>query len=103
MHIIYILKLEQEKYYVGKTKDIIRRYSEHINGKKGSLWTKKYKPLIDNNIEIYITNNPRFKGMTVNEIENKITLETMKKYGVENVRGGKWCKLEIKIDQKLLM
>jgi predicted GIY-YIG superfamily endonuclease len=42
---IYILKLNDNKYYVGKTNKIVNeRYQEHIDG-VGSFWTKKYKPL----------------------------------------------------------
>jgi len=41
---IYILKLNNNKYYVGKTNRLINeRYEEHLEG-IGSLWTKKYKP-----------------------------------------------------------
>lgn len=42
---IYILKLNDNKYYIGKTNRIvIDRYQEHLEG-IGSFWTKKYKPL----------------------------------------------------------
>ena len=42
---IYILKLNNSKYYVGKTnRSVNERYQEHLEG-IGSLWTKIYKPL----------------------------------------------------------
>ena len=44
MEYIYILKLKNSKYYVGKTQNIEKRYEQHVNG-TGSAWTKKYKPL----------------------------------------------------------
>ena len=41
---IYILKLNNNKYYVGKTNRTVNdRYQEHLDG-NGSIWTKKYKP-----------------------------------------------------------
>jgi predicted GIY-YIG superfamily endonuclease len=44
MNSIYILKLEDNKYYVGKTKNINKRILEHFSN-NGSEWTKKYKPI----------------------------------------------------------
>ena len=41
---IYVLKLEQGKYYIGKTNNIKRRYMEHLQG-SGASCTAKYKPL----------------------------------------------------------
>jgi predicted GIY-YIG superfamily endonuclease len=42
---IYILKLEENKWYVGKTyRKVKERFQEHLDG-KGSSWTKKYKPI----------------------------------------------------------
>ena len=41
---IYILLLEHDKIYIGRTSNFDRRYNDHING-TGSWWTKKYKPI----------------------------------------------------------
>lgn len=41
---IYILLLENNKYYVGKTNNPLFRLESHFYS-KGSTWTKKYKPL----------------------------------------------------------
>ena len=38
---IYVLKLEQEKYYIGKTNNPEFRINDHFNN-IGSEWTKKY-------------------------------------------------------------
>ena len=40
---VYVLKLEQDKYYVGITEDE-NRINSHFNS-TGSSWTKKYKPV----------------------------------------------------------
>ena len=81
MIIIYVLKLEKNKYYVGKTYDMNKRWNEHING-AGALWTKKYKP-------IKIMN--KVKEVSLFD-EDKITKEIMAKYGIENVRGGSYVR-----------
>jgi predicted GIY-YIG superfamily endonuclease len=42
---IYILKLQENKWYIGKTyKKVKERFQEHLDG-KGSSWTSKYKPI----------------------------------------------------------
>jgi len=39
---IYILKLQKDKYYVGKSFDVQKRFLEH-NLRKGFYWTSIYK------------------------------------------------------------
>ena len=41
---IYILLLEVNKYYIGKTTQPDIRLETHFNS-NGSSWTKKYKPI----------------------------------------------------------
>ena len=77
MEQLYILQCESGKYYVGKTADVMRRYEEHKSG-KGSAWTKKYKPV----------RLMECRGITSDHDENNATEDLMKKYGIENVRGG---------------
>ena len=74
---IYILKLEQGKYYIGKAHNPIERYREHLNG-CGSSWTQKYPPI---SLEEVIPNASPFD-------EDKYTKIYMEKYGIDNVRGG---------------
>lgn len=77
MSTVYVLLLENNKYYIGKTDNIKARLHNHFNG-NGSMWTKKYKPI--RLIE-------QHDGCEQFD-EEKYTLIYMKKYGVENVRGG---------------
>lgn len=90
MFTIYVLKLQQNKYYVGKTKSIQERMLKHFES-NGSEWTKRYKP-----IEILKTysNCDSFD-------EEKYTLQTMEKYGIDNVRGGSYCKIELTKSEKI--
>jgi predicted GIY-YIG superfamily endonuclease len=77
MEQIYILKLREGKYYIGKTKNIEKRYESHLIG-EGSGWTKKYRPL---SLVKTIKSSSQFD-------EDKYVKEYMAKYGIDNVRGG---------------
>jgi len=76
-YIIYVLKLENDKYYIGKTKDLNKRITEHQNG-NGSEWTKLYK--VKFIIESFYETNIFQEDMIVKSY--------MKKFGINNVRGG---------------
>ena len=81
---IYVLQLECNKYYVGWTmRGDGERFSEHFDG-EGSEWTKKYKPI---NVLKWIDGTK--------QDEDRITLDLMKEFGWYNVRGGKWCRVEM--------
>jgi predicted GIY-YIG superfamily endonuclease len=82
--IIYALQLESGKYYVGKTHNLELRFQEHKSG-NGSEWTKKYKPI--SIIESY-EHDSTFE-------EDVLTKKYMMKYGIENVRGGSYAKIEL--------
>jgi predicted GIY-YIG superfamily endonuclease len=82
MEQLYILQCESGKYYVGKTSDIMRRFEEHKSG-KGSAWTKKYKPV----------RLMECRAITSDHDENNVTKDLMKKYGIDNVRGGIYTQL----------
>ena len=84
MFYIYILQLEGNKYYVGKTKNPNIRITEHFNF-NGSQWTKKYRPL---KVFEVISNCDEYD-------EDKYTLKYMKKYGIDNVRGGSFCQMKL--------
>ena len=82
---IYALKLENEKYYIGKTHrgvDANIRFQEHKSG-NGAEWTKLYKPI--SIIESY-EHDSAFE-------EDVFTKKYMMKYGIDNVRGGSYTKI----------
>ena len=81
---LYVLKLEQDKYYVGITSKTVEvRFKEHLDGRAAN-WTKKYKPI---SIE-----HSRLLGVLSREdaeaIENKTVREYINTYGINKVRGG---------------
>lgn len=89
--IIYILKLECGKYYVGQSKNFRERIKKHFSG-QGSAWTKKYSP-----IEILTQRELSTSyWRDALEIENELTLELMILVGWENVRGGNWSTIQLK-------
>jgi hypothetical protein len=81
---IYVLKLENNKFYVGKSNNPIKRLEQHINN-SGSAWTNQNKPI---NIIELIPNCDDFD-------EDKFTIKYMKQYGINNVRGGSFCQVEL--------
>lgn len=87
MVFIYILELQQGKYYIGKTERPDIRMEHHFAG-KGSAWTRKYRPI---NILEMIADCDAFD-------EDKYTLIYMDKHGIDNVRGGGFCQMVITHD-----
>jgi predicted GIY-YIG superfamily endonuclease len=83
--LIYVLKLEENKYYIGRTsKKLSERFAEHLGGGDSSAsWTKKYKPIAI--VEGYIASS---------EFEEDVCVRRyMKQYGIENVRGGVYAQI----------
>ena len=80
---IYVLALENNKYYVGKTCSPIVRIHNHFNN-KGSAYTRTHKP-----VEI-----KEIRSDCDDFDEDKTTLEYMCKHGIDNVRGGSFTQLE---------
>ena len=93
---IYVIECEDKssgyKYYIGKTiNDVSIRFNQHKNNNNNNnqgytcAWTNKYKPI--KIVETYKTKDPLD--------EDKTTKKYMMKYGIENVRGGSYTKIEL--------
>lgn len=82
---IYILLLTCNKYYIGKSKDVLKRIEKHFSN-RGSAWTKKFPPI---KVVETIHNCDNFD-------EDKYTLQYMNKYGIDNVRGGSFTQIKLR-------
>lgn len=89
MVFIYILKLQQNKFYIGKTNKPNFRLRDHNDG-NGSTWTKKYNPI---KLVELIPNCDDFD-------EDKYTLKYMDLVGIDNVRGGSFCRIKLSDENK---
>ena len=87
MDMLYVLQLDDDKWYVGKTTDITKRFKEHQSG-SGSAWTKIYKPV----------KMAEARTLKDKYDENNTTKEYMKKYGIDNVRGGSYTQITLSED-----
>ena len=87
---IYVLKCKQRKWYVGKTRKLRGRVLQHFCS-NGSAWTRKYPP-----IKVH---GKGYRNCTARD-EDKYTKEMMDKYGIDNVRGGSYCQIELDEHQR---
>ncbi len=80
---LYVLKLKNDTYYIGSSRNIYTRLKTHFNPEINTTQNTQ--------------NNPPLKIVEIKEMkdslnleyyENKLTLEYIEKYGKDNVRGG---------------
>lgn len=89
---VYILKLENNKYYIGKTTNIEQRIIQHRRN-EGSRWTQIHK---------MIGIIKKFDNCD-NEDEDKYVLQYMKKYGIDNVRGGSFSEVFLSKEKRRVL
>lgn len=91
---IYILKCEDNKFYVGKTNDIEKRLEEHFNDEKyASAWTSYYSPI---KLKRFIENQDDYD-------EDKWVIRMMANKGIENVRGGSFSRVILPDEDKMIL
>ncbi len=92
MPIIYILKLNNNKYYVGRTTNLDNRIRDHKYG-YGSAWTKKHGFV--ELLETFNNESPFYEDMIVKTM--------MHTHGIENVRGGSYSQIVLPKEQYALL
>lgn len=83
---IYLIELQNNKYYVGKTKNFERRMDQHQTG-QGAIFTRRYGP------QKTCTSLMQVNTGSAGE-ETKKTLEYMILHGINSVRGAEYCQIE---------
>jgi len=81
--IIYVLQLQDDCFYIGKTKDLDRRVEEHKRG-EGSAWTKLHP---------VVKLKETFNGDSYSE--DRLVKNYMQIYGIDKVRGGSYSQIEL--------
>ena len=85
MDVLYVLRLHNDKWYIGRSSNLERRFTQHMSG-TGAKWTVLHIPI----------NIHESRPLVSDEDEDLVTLEYMKQYGIYNVRGGQFCAVELK-------
>lgn len=89
---IYIARLEDNHYYVGKTNDLKKRYKDHQDG-IGSVWTTMH-PVIEL-VETFPQKEP--------DDEDRTVLKYMQRHGIDKVRGGMYSNVELSLEQMMFL
>jgi predicted GIY-YIG superfamily endonuclease len=86
--LIYALELNGGKWYIGKTENIDRRVIEHLNS--DNKWISSNGVL-----KVHILD----KNASSPFMEDLYVKEFMKRYKIDNVRGGAYCKFNLDKDE----
>ncbi|MDX9695245.1 MAG: GIY-YIG nuclease family protein [Bacteroidales bacterium] len=80
---LYVLELQNDKYYVGITSNPKKRFYLHSKGKT-SCFVRKNLPIKSIQKTLLKTSSKK----QAEHLETMKTIELMQKYGVDNVMGG---------------
>ena len=86
--LVYVLKLEDDCWYVGQSSNLNARMAEHfgLTGRyNGSNWTRAHKPV---SIQEVVVGDYA--------IENEMTEKYIAMYGMNKVQGGKYLDINTK-------
>lgn len=86
--ILYVLELQDGKWYVGTSLTLNIRLAQHLSGAEdsgASRWVKKHK----------FVSVKEVRYPALGKMEDTVTLEYMRRFGWQNVRGGSWSQVEI--------
>lgn len=81
---LYVLRLENDCYYIGITTNLDHRLKNQLDG-KGAIWVKKHKPLE----LVHVIDD--IKDINVNQFVKSY----MAKFGIDKVRGGSYTRVDL--------
>ncbi len=84
MATVYVLKCEQNKYYVGKTLQPLQRVVDHF-ANRDCEWARRYRPQ-----QVVETK----RNVDVME-EDQVVVDYMRRFGIGNVRGGSYDTIQL--------
>ena len=84
---LYVLKLEDECWYVGISVDPLIRIDQHCSG-CGAAWTKLHKPLEPISENNYIVDLEELNKRECERTEDDVTVALQDEFGLNKVRGG---------------
>ena len=87
---LYVLKLENDNWYIGSSRNVERRFKKHLSG-KGSKWTSQHIPI--EIVEVIDTNTNH--DVEACKKEDDLTLQYATKYCAQKVRGGGYSQVEV--------
>ena len=85
---LYVLKLEDECWYVGISHNPMKRARQHATKTKGSAWTRLHKPLLPVKDNVVITDLGPLSETACEHREDLVTEQMQNEYGLNKVRGG---------------
>lgn len=89
MSLLFIIKCQEEKYYLGLSKNFVSIFFKHLENHDNIPWMNTYKPMklmhIDHFFNVKMLNNCVIYYMYI--------------YGIENVRGGIYSDLTLDLNQ----
>ena len=92
MEYVYVIKLESYKYFIGRAINVGKDYQVHVNG-SANEWTKLYKAIaIEKISELNVE-----RGCT----DDLWTKDYMRRFGIDNVQGGKYINMSLDQRQSL--
>jgi hypothetical protein len=78
MSILFVIKCQEEKYYLGLSNNFVSIFFKHFENLEHVQWMNIYKPIEIVHIQHYFNT----------ELLNNCVIYYMYIYGIENIRGG---------------
>ena len=81
---VYVIKLQNNKYYVGSSDNILDRIDKHISNEYSSAWVKLHS--FSSIFAIYPVDTQTTHILL--DLEENVLTDMICKFGIDNVRGG---------------